>query len=130
MFRRCKLMLKNHRSKTAMEKMPVSDWHREVSVGSQGNRELKRCQESDSPSAAWSLCSKPLTALGPGHASREGTSHQPPVPMPRPQCLAAPPSHRVVSAFGAVSTHKFMDQLSLLIWLQDETINRCQTHWQ
>ena len=70
------------------------------------------------PSAA-----KPLTALGPGHASREGTSHQPPVPMPRPQCLAAPPSHRVVSAFGAVSTHKFMDQLSLLIWLQDETIN-------
>lgn len=76
------------------------------------------------------LCvARPLTSLNEATAARRG-----PLTSPRASAQGplpgGPPSHGLVSTFGAVSTHKFMGQLSLLIWLQDETINRCQTHWQ
>ena len=59
------LKLKNHRSKTRMEEMPVSDWHKKVLMGSRGNRRVWKdvrrviAHPLPGPSAA-----KPLTALG------------------------------------------------------------------
>lgn len=102
----------------------MSGWHSEGANGLPWERKRwERHEETDSLFVAWPRCSKTL-ASPPMRPCQPGAALSPAlVPGPRP-------SHRAVSALGAVSTHKFMDQLSLLIWLQDETINRCQTHWQ